>query len=29
MEHPVEAVIRNGDAEIVARVQVRWRLAPV
>ncbi len=29
MEHPVEALIRNGAAEVVARVQVRWRLAPV
>lgn len=29
MEHPVEAVIRDAGAEIVARVQVRWRLGPL
>ena len=29
VDHPVEAVIRNAAAEPVARVQVRWRLAPV
>jgi acyl-coenzyme A thioesterase PaaI-like protein len=29
MEHPVEALIRDGSGDTVATVRVRWRLAPV
>ena len=29
IEHPVEAVIRDAGAEVVARVLVRWRLGPL
>mgnify|MGYP001547818525 CR=1 FL=1 len=28
-DHDVEAVIRDAGGEVVARVRVRWRLAPV
>jgi acyl-coenzyme A thioesterase PaaI-like protein len=28
LDHPVEAIIRDGAADVVARVQVRWRLGP-
>jgi acyl-coenzyme A thioesterase PaaI-like protein len=27
-DHPVEAVIRDAGGDVVARVQVRWRLGP-